>query len=188
MKDGRNWQNKNIAKEVIIAVTLLVTVIVVALLVICNGNVTNIPTVAKSIFSVNKGETVSGPNEEGQAVDSISMETEGYAEENGTPASWHLDKSAEWTDIDKARITFDVDSVMKDVEGNNKDVLLVLDISGSMSGNKLAKVQSDSVELVEYLLSDSNNNVGLIVYDDVADTITGFTNNSSELVSQINSM
>ena len=44
------------------------------------------------------------------------------------------------------------------------------------------------MELVEYLLSDSNNNVGLIVYDDVADTITGFTNNKSELVSQINSM
>ncbi|MBR2786739.1 MAG: VWA domain-containing protein [Clostridia bacterium] len=188
MKNGKSWSNGKKTKEVVIVVLLLLVAVVIALLVACKRNVTNLPSVAKSMFNVNARETVSSPNEEGQAVESISMETEGYAERNGEPGSWHLDKRAEWTDVDKARITFDVDSVMKKDEGMYKDVLLVLDVSGSMYGNKLAKVQSDSVELVEYLLSDSNNNVGLIVYDDVADTITGFTNNKSELVSQINSM
>ena len=188
MGKSENQVRKKKMKFAFMIILLAVSVAIVTLLVICNGNVTNIPTVAKSIFSVNKGETASGPNEEGQAVDSISMETEGYAEENGTPASWHLDKSAEWTDIDKAKITFDVDSVMKLADGNYHDIVLVLDRSGSMYGDKLAKVKSDSIELVEYLLSDSHNNVALIAYETDSLIMSEFTNNKNDVINKINSL
>ncbi|MBR2786998.1 MAG: VWA domain-containing protein [Clostridia bacterium] len=188
MENGENCQNSRKAKNTIVAVLLLLAVMIITVLTVCKGNVANLPQVAKSMFNVNAGEIASGPNEEGQAIESISMETEGYAEDNGVPGSWHLDKSAEWTDIDKARITFDVNNIRKRKQGTYKDVLLVLDISGSMEGRKLEKVQNDSVELVEYLLSDSNNKVGLIVYNDGAETITNFTNNRAQLVNKINSM
>lgn len=120
-----------------------------------------------------------------EAARAISLQSDGYSEENGEPGSWHIEKSAEWTAIDKAKLTFDVKSIRKIENENYKDVLLVLDISGSMEGDKLAKVKSDSIGLVEYLLSNSNNKVGLIVYSDNAETKIDFTNNKNTVINQI---
>ena len=62
-----------------------------------------------------------------QEVKSVEIQSEDYNE----PGSWHIDKSAEWTDFGKARVTFDVNSVMKTGD-ILMDVILVLDVSGSM--------------------------------------------------------
>ena len=109
-----------------------------------------------------------------EVVKSIEIESPDY--KDNTPGSFHIDKSAKWTGINKAQVTFDVKSIMKVSEGNYKDIILVLDISESMKGDKIAKVKSDSIELVESLLSDSNNKVALVVYDTDSEIISEFTN------------
>lgn len=121
-----------------------------------------------------------------EVVKSIEIESPDYKDK--TPGSFHIDKSAKWTGINKAQVTFDVKSIMKVSEGNYKDIILVLDISESMKGDKIAKVKSDSIELVESLLSDSNNKVALVVYDTDSEIISEFTNDKDTIVNKINSL
>ncbi|MCI8461228.1 MAG: VWA domain-containing protein [Bacilli bacterium] len=96
-------------------------------------------------------------------------------------------KSAKWISKGVAEITFDVSSVIN-TDSKYTDVLLVLDVSGSMGGNKLDKVKSDSVELINSLLSDNKNRVGLIIFDDDSQIISHFTSDKDELVNQIASL
>ena len=121
-----------------------------------------------------------------EVVKSIEIESPDY--KDNTPGSFHIDKSAKWTGINKAKVTFDVKSIMKVPKGNYKDIILVLDISESMAGDKIAKVKSDSIELVESLLSDSNNKVALVVYDTDSEIISEFTNDKDTIVNKINSL
>ena len=103
------------------------------------------------------------------------------------PGSWHIDKSAKWTGTNKAQVTFDVNSIMK-IGDHYKDIVLVLDISGSMSGDKLEKVKSDSIELVEYLLSDSHNKVAIVTFDSTSSVLQTFTNDKNTVKEKIQSL
>lgn len=47
----------------------------------------------------------------------------------------------------KAKLTFDVDTILDDLNPRQRDVILVLDNSGSMGGSKLNKVKDDSKDL-----------------------------------------
>ena len=58
-------------------------------------------------------------------VKSVEIQSEDYNE----PGSLHITKSAEWIDADKAKVTFDLDSVMKPTDGRYKDIILVIDTS-----------------------------------------------------------
>lgn len=101
--------------------------------------------------------------------------------------SWNINKSAEWIEENKAMITIDLITKIKESE-KDKDVIFVLDISGSMSGEKLDKVKKDATELTEYILSNSNNNVALITFDTTASIISGLTKNQDFIIDTINSL
>ncbi len=140
-----------------------------------NKNINLLTMVGNKVFGSNSTEEIK----------SIEIESPDY--KDNTPGSFHIDKSAEWTGIDTAKVTFDISSIMK-TDDNYKDLILVIDISGSMEGEKLNKVKSDSIELVESLLSDSNNRVALIVYDSDSEIISEFTNDKDSIVDKINSL
>ena len=116
-------------------------------------------------------------------VRSVEIESNDY----NSPGSWHIDKSAKWTGLGKAQVTFDVNSVMKTGD-NYKDIVLVLDISGSMSGEKLEKAKSDSKELISYLLSDSHNRVAIITFDDSSEVVSMFSNDKNDLIAKIDAL
>ena len=104
-----------------------------------------------------------------------------------TPGSWHIDKSAIWTGTNTAQVMFDVNSVMQ--TGNRyKDIILVLDISGSMAGEKLEKVKSDSIELVEHLLSNTHNKVAIITFENTSNILQTFTNDKNTVIEKIQSI
>ena len=83
-------------------------------------------------------------------ITSIEFTSSDYPEAGG----FHIEKSAKWIEYGKAQVTFDIESVM-DLGDDYKDVILVIDVSGSMGGEKIAKVKKDAAEMVDLLLSDS---------------------------------
>ena len=117
-------------------------------------------------------------------IRSVEIQSSDYNQ----PGSWYIDKSAEWTGFGKARVTFDVNSVVKKGNEHYKDVVLVIDRSGSMEGDKLAKAKEDAADLTNYLLSDSHNRVALITFDTSSSVKSGFTNNKNQILGYINNI
>ncbi len=105
---------------------------------------------------------------------------------NNEMGSWHITKSAEWIDVGKARVTFEVNSVAKYEEGVDLDVLLVIDNSGSMTGDKISRVIEDATSLIDTLLDNPNNRVALVSFNSEASIISGFTNNKTNMLDNIN--
>ncbi len=121
-------------------------------------------------------------------VASVEITSEHTSFEDNEPGAWKVTKSAEWTALGKARITFEVDSIPKTDNSKKLDVVMVIDNSGSMSGEKMTQVQIDSIDLVDTLLSDADNNVALVTFESDATIRSGFTNNKNFIISQINSI
>ena len=90
----------------------------------------------------------------------------------GDPGAWKVDKEAHYIGDAKAKITFTIKSRMKINTAIKKDIVLVLDNSGSMWGEKLKKAKQDSVNLVTSLLSDSANRIALVKFSDNASILT----------------
>ena len=103
---------------------------------------------------------------------------------SNTPGSWHIDKSAKWIGLGKAEVSFDVKSIMK-TDGKYKDIILVLDISNSMSLEKLEVLKSELKKLVNYTLSDSNNRVSFISLNKDSNIELDFTNDKDLLFNNI---
>ncbi len=129
------------------------------------------------VFFIGKSFSLSY-NEE---IKSVEIQSEDY----DAPGSWHITKSADWTDTNKARVTFDVTSVDYD-DTRYKDVILIIDVSGSMAGNKIERAKRDALEVANSLLSDTHNRIALIFFTDVGFIKSQFTNDLSTISTLIN--
>ena len=121
-------------------------------------------------------------------VKSISFESENLNYEESVAGSYQITKSAEWIAKGKARITFQVDTKELLKENINTDTILIIDTSGSMVGDKLDKVKSDSIDLINKLLQNSANRVSIIEFNTNATILSAFTNNTPELTDKINNL
>ncbi len=120
-------------------------------------------------------------------IRSVTITSKKLSYEQKEPGSWNIEKSAEWTSKGKARITFDVDTVLK-TENAYTDIILVLDVSGSMEGEKLDRVKQDSKELVNSLLSNPDNRVALITFSTTSSLVSGLTNDKDGILNQIDDL
>lgn len=122
-----------------------------------------------------------------QPVKSIEIFSEKLDYNSKEPGAWKVTKSAKWIQKGIAEITFDVDTVLKT---NNKynDIIFVLDISGSMSGDKIARVKSDTSELINSLLSNKKNKAGLITFDSTSEIVSELTSEKEILIEKVNSL
>ena len=68
------------------------------------------------------------------------------------------------------------------------DIIFVVDTSGSMEGDKLEQVKIDSTNLINDILSNTNNNVALIEFNSNATILSNFTNNKDFLINEINNL
>ena len=118
---------------------------------------------------------------------SVIITSEKTSYEENVPGSWQVEKSGKWISKGRARVTFDVDTTLM-TENKDTDIIFVLDISGSMSGDKLTKVKEDSTELIESLLSNKNNSAALITFDTGSTIVSDFTNNKDYLINEINNL
>ena len=118
---------------------------------------------------------------------SVIITSEKSSYEENEPGSWQVEKSGKWIAKGKARVTFDVDTTLM-TEDKDTDIIFVLDISGSMSGDKLDRVKQDSIELIDSLLSNKNNSAALITFDTGSTIVSDFTNDKDYLISEINNL
>ena len=180
LNSSKASKSKIIAKRSYMLYAVVIFIVIIIVVALNKANI--------SIFSLISRNKQAPSNVYTQSIKTIEIESEeSYAE--STPGSWHINKSAEWTGVKTAKITFDVDTVIKEVENQKyKDVILVVDISGSMYGDKLDKVKSDAVDLSETLLANHNNNVALITYGSDSQIISNFTNDSDFMTEKINAL
>ena len=101
------------------------------------------------------------------------------------PGGFKIDKSAKWIANNKAEVTLDLKTNVKSSSNHKKDIVLIIDNSESMIGEKLDQVKNDSRELVSSLLSDSNNKVSIISFNSTATLLSDFSNNSTDIISII---
>ena len=119
-----------------------------------------------------------------EEISSITIKSNGW--DSGTDGAWKIDKTAKWTSSSTVEVTFDVMSLLK--QEKYKDVILVLDTSGSMDGEKLDKLKSDTIEFVDVLLENSHNSVSLIQYSSLSNILSDFTDDKKLLIEKINAM
>ena len=122
-----------------------------------------------------------------EPVRSIIITSEKTSYTNSQEGAWQVEKSGSWIKKGTAEVSFNVDTILKT---NNKytDIIFVLDISGSMSGEKLDRVRSDTTQLVESLLSNTNNRAALITFDTNSSILSDLTNDKDSLVEKINAL
>lgn len=122
-----------------------------------------------------------------EPVKSVIITSSNTNYEEKESGSWQITKSAKWTKKGTAEITFDVDTVLK-TSNKYTDILFVLDISGSMEGEKLERVKSDATGLINTLLSDDKNRAGLITFESSSQVVSEFTNDKDSLIETINNL
>ena len=122
-----------------------------------------------------------------EPVRSIVIQSENTDFASGEEGSWQVTKSGYWTNYGEAEVTLGVDT---NLMTNNQytDIIFVLDISGSMLGDKLDRVKSDSKELVSSLLSNQNNRAALITFDTSSQIVSELTNDEELLTNEIDNL
>ncbi len=105
---------------------------------------------------------------------------------NSDEGSWNITKSAKWIARGKARITIELDTLVKP-KNDYTDVILVLDTSGSMVEGRLSQVKSDVNELINDTIPKGNK-IALITFSDTSSIITDFTDDSSLLQESVNNL
>ena len=119
-----------------------------------------------------------------ETVPNVEIQSPNYDAEG----SWHINKSAKWLSGDTAEITLDVDSVLKRSNNKYKDIILVIDTSGSMVGDRIEKVKEDSKDLIEYMLSRTGNKVALITFADHSTIQSNLTVDKDSLIDKIDAI
>ena len=121
-------------------------------------------------------------------VQSVEI-TSGHSNfENNEPGSWKITKSAKWTGVGKAKITFEVESLPLIDESKYHDIIMIIDNSGSMDGNKINQVKTDAIDVTNALLANQNNRVALITFGSYATILSNLSNDKEAIVGLINNI
>jgi len=117
-------------------------------------------------------------------ISSVEIKSENANYDRKEAGAWKVTKSAKWIDKGKARITFNVDTITKSGTEYN-DFILVLDTSSSMVDDRIRILKKNSLNLVESILEDSNNRVGLITFSTESTILSQLSDDESSIVSSI---
>ena len=107
--------------------------------------------------------------------------------EDKEQGSWQVEKSGKWIERGKAEVTFDVSSTFMK-QNEYTDVIFVLDISGSMEGERISHVKSDTKELLNTLLETKGNRASVISFSNDSQILSGLKDDKSNLNSVIENL
>lgn len=166
---------KNKQKVVVFSVVML------AITFFCCGGLEVLTTVATN--AMNFLETTFFNTE--KEVKEVTFVSEGF--EDNEPGDYKIIKSADWTDTDRATIEFALETNVM-TSGNKKDVIFVIDTSGSMAGEKYDRVSRDYSELLGKLLTDPENTAALVIFSDESEVLSDFTNDKDLLIDKVTNL
>ncbi len=118
---------------------------------------------------------------------SVIITSRNTSYENKEAGSWQIKKSGKWSEPGYAEISFDVSTVRK-TKYQYTDIILVLDTSGSMEGEKITRLKEDTNELLDTLLENKENKAAVIQFDTNSSIITGLTSDKEVLTNAVNSL
>ena len=154
-------------------------IFIVAITFVASGGLNKLNYLASTALSYLEN-TFFSTNEE---VKEIEIKSDGY--DNGEDGSFIVNKSADWIGTDSVLVDFDVETVLK-AKHPPMDVIIVVDNSGSMVGDKLDYAKRDMRELTEYVLKTEGNKVSVITFSSEAEVYTELTDNKEALITHIN--
>ncbi len=109
--------------------------------------------------------------------------------ESQTPGSWHIDKSAKWTGANTAEVVFDLKTIKKySTEDIKFDVVMLIDVSTSMKGNKFERLKESAKKYFDEVLTDTENRVGIVEFHTYATVLENLTNNKETLNNTIDNL
>ena len=159
---------------------LVVSIVIFMITFFCCGGVNIITKIATSTMTY-----LNSLMKKDEEIKSVTFTTDGY--ETNNPGDYEIVKSADWTGINKATIEFNLETNVM-TSGNKKDVIFVVDTSGSMAGEKYDRLSRDYVELLTKLLNDDENRAALVIFSDESEILSGFTNDKELLIEHITSL
>ena len=165
----------NKIKKITIFLIITVSVLLITNAVVLKVTNKNILETTGKLF-----RTVLGFSNENKTVE---FESDNYDE----PGSWKITENVKWNDSNKLEITYNLTSIIE-TYNKNKDVILMIDTSGSMFGDKLQTLKDNSIELLDTLLEVETNKIALIEFNTTSNIIQEFTNDKETLINKINSM
>ena len=121
-----------------------------------------------------------------EPVSSITVKSTTLDYSKSEEGSWKYTKSAKWISKGKARINIKLETTEM-LKSDYTDVILVLDTSGSMLGDKLVQVQTDINNLINDTIPKGNK-IALITFNDTATIINNFTDDALVLQEGINNL
>ena len=116
-------------------------------------------------------------------IKSIEIKSEKLNFDTNEAGSWKVTKSASWISKNKARITFDIDSIEK-INNEVNNVIFVIDTSESMSEANISSI-SDAVKNV---LDKLKGKAALISFNDTATVLSDFTDDFDSIYNLVNSL
>ena len=159
---------------------LVVSIVIFMITFFCCGGVNIITKIATSTMTY-----LNSLMKKDEEIKSVTFTTDGY--ETNNPGDYEIVKSADWTGINKATIEFNLETNVM-TSGNKKDVIFVVDTSGSMAGEKYDRLSRDYVELLTKLLNDEENRAALVMFSTESEILSGFTNDKELLIEQISNL
>ncbi len=120
------------------------------------------------------------------SVSSVVVQSTTLDYSRNEEGSWQYTKSAKWIGKGKARSNIKLETVEKP-RTEYTDVILVLDTSGSMVGDKLTQVQGDVTLLINDMIPKGNK-IALITFSDEATVINDFTSDTTLLQEGISNL
>ena len=130
--------------------------------------------VSLCIFSISYAFAVVEP------VGSIVITSQNTNFASGEEGSWQVTKSGYWTNYGKAEISMSVKSNMIE-ESNSSDVLFVLGTPESMEQEELLILKNETKEIIDQILQEKNNRVGIINFNSNANILTDFVNDKTQI-------
>ena len=123
-------------------------------------------------------------------VESIIITSKSLSFDDNEAGSWKITESARWISEGRARITLDIETVADAIRSKvDKDVLLVVGTSSSVTTEEFADIKNDLISLGDNLLKeDSSSRISLIGFNSSFSIVSDFTSDRSSFGEAVNSL
>ena len=119
-------------------------------------------------------------------ISSVVVQSVDLSYANSEDGSWQYTKRASWISKGKAKIDINLETLEKS-QADYTDVILVLDTSGSMLGEKLSQLQTDVNEFINDTVPKGNK-ISIISFNSDASIVTSFTSDNALLQESVNGL